>query len=73
MKISILLKTLLFGMLLTTSVHAEEINEPQNCSDTYNICSEKCESLENGFEQCLMKCDLEYEKCSDEGEDKNQK
>ena len=72
MKLSILLKTILLGMLLITSLNAQETEDLPTCNDTYDICATKCESLENGYEQCIMKCDIEYETCS-ELEENNQK
>lgn len=72
MKISMLLKTILFGMLLIAPLSAQTTNESHTCIETYDICAVKCESLGDGFEECIVKCDIEYETCS-ESEDSNKK
>lgn len=65
MKISILLKTILFGMFLIAPLNAQETDEMNNCHEPYSICTEKCEELEDGVEKCLLKCEAEYDKCSE--------
>ena len=72
MKISMLLKTILFGMLLIAPLSAQETNESPTCTEKYDRCLIKCEDIDNGYEQCIIKCDTEYETCS-ESEDNNKK
>lgn len=69
MKISMLLKTILFGMLLIAPLSAQDADESPVCIEMYDICAVKCESLENGFAECITKCDTEYETCSDSEHD----
>ena len=55
MKISMLLKTILLGVLLIAPLSAEETNENPNCIEIYDMCAIQCESLENGFGECIVK------------------
>ena len=67
MKISIL-STFILASLLLTPLSAQENEETLNCSEMYNVCGVKCEALDEGFNQCVDKCDAEYDKCSEQEE-----
>ena len=64
MKISVLFKTIFLGLLLISPLNAQGIDDSPNCYEKYNLCSVNCESLENGIDECVTKCDEEDEKCS---------
>lgn len=63
MNISILLKNILLVILTLVSLNAEGTIENMDCDENYNTCSQNCEALEDGVEQCTEKCNLEYDKC----------
>ena len=63
MKISVLSTTLFLASLLLTPLSAQENEEKLDCYEMYNICSIKCETLDNGFTKCVKECDEEYDKC----------
>ena len=66
MKISLhLIKSILLGMLLITTLNAQESVETESCSDAFDICYDKCESLEDGFAECISECETKHEICSE--------
>ncbi|MDA3908039.1 MAG: hypothetical protein PF437_03045 [Sulfurimonas sp.] len=68
MKLFNALKTFLVMMLLFSSLNAEEISKEEKCDNTYNLCMEKCEALENESAKCFKACDLNYDKCLESSE-----
>ena len=64
MNIQKLLISALFSTLFIVTLHAQE-NEQISCSESYNICMNKCEDSENTSESCFDKCEEQYDKCED--------
>ena len=69
MKTSMLLRTILFGTMLITSINAQETQTLPTCAEIYDTCSIECESLENAYSECIMQCDAKYEACSESEND----
>ena len=65
MKTSTLFKNIFLGILLISPLNAQGTGESHNCYEKYNMCAENCESLENGLDECVVKCEEEYDKCSE--------
>ena len=63
MKISTLLQTIFFGILIAIALNAQEANESYNCHEKYSMCTEKCEELENSVGECIVRCETEYDQC----------
>ena len=72
MKTSILFKNIFLGLLLISTLNAQEKDESPNCYEKYNICTEGCESLEDGLDKCVAKCEEEDDKCSERENNSNE-
>jgi len=66
MKTSTLFKNIFLGLLLISPLNAQETDESYNCYEKYNICTENCETLEDGIDKCVLKCEEEHDKCSEQ-------
>ena len=67
MKTSMLSAIFLFTSLLLTPLSAQDTNEEKlNCMEMYTLCGTICEDLDQGYEQCIDKCDTNFEKCSEQ-------
>ena len=69
MKAILLLKTIILGALLFSSLSAEDEEVMSKCEKKYNKCIEKCDAQEDGSEKCYDACDKKNEKCDDEEQD----
>jgi hypothetical protein len=58
-----LLKTLVFSILLSAPLGAEEIDAAAKCDQTYEACVAKCDSAADGSSQCYEQCQEAYDKC----------
>jgi len=63
MSISMLSKIVFLAALLLAPLNAEETKEHQTCDDYYNICTDRCEQVNNPSENCFNICEEEYDKC----------
>lgn len=63
MKATRLLKPLVFSVLLSAPLAAEEIDAAAKCDQTYESCIEKCDNAADGSSQCYEKCQEAYDKC----------
>jgi len=72
MKVSTLLQTIFFSMLITVALNAQEVNESYNCHEKYSMCTEKCEELQSGIVECVAKCEPQYDQCLEKEENPQQ-
>ncbi|WP_345975376.1 hypothetical protein [Sulfurimonas sp. HSL3-7] len=63
MKAVQLLKTLIFLILLSAPLAAEELDAAAKCDQAYEACVEKCDNAADGSSQCYEQCQEAYDKC----------
>ncbi|MCW8838116.1 MAG: hypothetical protein OQK11_05405 [Thiovulaceae bacterium] len=63
MKKSKLLKVFLLAVMLLVSPLSSNEGEKSSCDAAYDICTDKCDSVENPSESCFSACDDTYDKC----------
>lgn len=57
------LYSLLAAALLLSPLSAEESDAQTKCEQAYDACLEKCETTQEGSEECYSACETTYETC----------